>query len=78
MFYVQKNADKVINQIEIENWDYCDIKTKAQLTLTLKNEPLSSIIYATTATCYDLKLKLRLYLGKDLKKYKGYDSSGKV
>ena len=24
-----KNTDKVINQVEIENWDHCDIKTKA-------------------------------------------------
>jgi len=28
--------------------------------------------------CYNLKLKLRLHLGKGLREYKGYDSSGKA
>jgi len=28
--------------------------------------------------CNDLKLELRLYLGKDLRKYKGLDRSGKA
>jgi len=30
------------------------------------------------AYCYDLKLELRLHLGKDLRKSKGYDLSGKA
>jgi len=28
--------------------------------------------------CNDLKLELRLHLGKDLRKYKGLDRSGKA
>ena len=31
-----------------------------------------------TTGCYNLKLELRLHLGKDLRENKGYDSSGKV
>jgi len=45
-----KNADKVTNQAEIENWNYYNMEAKAQFTLTLKNEPSSGAIYTITAT----------------------------
>ena len=35
-------------------------------------------IHIVHAICNDLKLELRLHLGKDLRKYKGLDRSGKA
>ena len=45
-----QSADKNTNQSDINNWDYHDIEAQAQLTLTLKDEPLSGVLHATSAT----------------------------
>jgi len=38
-------------QIEkIKDWDRCNKEAKAQITLTLSDEPLSGIIHAMSAT----------------------------
>ena len=34
---------------KIEDWDYYNKEVKAQITLTLSNEPLSRVIYAGSA-----------------------------
>jgi len=58
-----QSADKSKNQSDINDWDHRDIEAQAQLTLTLKNEPLSSILHATSAADIWDKLNCR-YEGK--------------
>jgi len=57
------NADVATNQSEIDDWDRRDLEAKAQLTLTVKDEPLSGIIHATSAFDVWDKLNSR-YEGK--------------
>ena len=42
-------ADKSTNQSDINDWDRRDMEAQAQLTLTLKDEPLSGVLHATLA-----------------------------
>ena len=58
-----RNADKSTNQSDIDNWDHHDMEAQAQLTLTLKDEPLSGVLHATSATDVWDKLNRR-YEGK--------------
>ncbi|KAF5363875.1 hypothetical protein D9756_000060 [Leucocoprinus leucothites] len=58
-----RNADVIENQSAIDTWDRQDMEAKAQLTLTLKDEPLSGIIHSSTAADVWDKLNRR-YEGK--------------
>ena len=57
-------TDKSTNQSDIDDWDHHDIEAQAQLTLTLKNESLSSILHAISAANVWDKLN-HCYEGKD-------------
>ena len=49
-----------VAQIEkIEDWDCCNKEAKAQITLTLSNEPLSGVIHAVSAADAWNKLNYR-------------------
>ena len=52
-------ADKSTNQLDIDNWDRRDMEAQAQLTLTLKDEPLSGVLHATLAADVWNKLNCR-------------------
>jgi len=43
------SGDKVTNQVEIDDWDNRDMEAQAQLTLTLKDEPLNGVLHAISA-----------------------------
>jgi len=58
-----QNADKSTNQSDIDNWDHRDMEAQAQLTLTLKDKPLSGVLHATSAADVWDKLNRR-YKGK--------------
>jgi len=58
-----QSADKSTNQSDINDWDHRDMEAQAQLTLTLKDEPLSGILHATSAADVWDKLN-RYYEGK--------------
>jgi len=42
-------ADKSTNQLDIDDWNHHDMEAQAQLILTLKDGPLSSVLHATSA-----------------------------
>ena len=56
-------ANKSTNQSDINDWDRCDMEAQAQLTLTLKDEPLSGVLHVTSAADVWDKLN-RCYEGK--------------
>ena len=57
------NADKVVNLLEINDWNYQNIEAKAQLILILKDKLSSDVLHTTLATnvwdklneCYEEK-----------------------
>jgi len=54
-----QSANKSTNQLDIDDWDHHDMEAQAQLTLILKDEPLSGVLHATSAA--DIWNKLNCY-----------------
>jgi len=65
-----QSADKSTNQSDIDGWDHRDMEAQAQLTLTLKDEPLSGVLHATLAAdvwdklncCYEERARILLHI----------------
>jgi len=58
-----QSANKSTNQSDIDDWDHRNMEAQAQLTLTLKDEPLSGVLHAISAADVWDKLNCR-YEGK--------------